>query len=480
MLKMKTISILAIAGLVLALAPAASADTLLEDTFSNGNTKDGWVERIADLGTAPTFGYDGVATIVPGHAQPSSLWHNFSDTVLQPGETLTLSFDIMMSKTGARNTDIRFGLGYSSTPLVDGSNPTIPVDGYMSSAPFLGSDFNPLSYWLVGPINWGNASTAAYTPGALDDNDLYTINNSEMRTVQYRISRNGSVLTGETYVNGAWSAPVTYTDIIADFKFNAVGLIASYSDGETFTYDNVKVEVATPVTLVDTDSAVTGNVHTDEPNPGDFSFVDTVGGTGRNDGIYSYSYDAGASFDMLVISVSHEGNAAYSAKYDGVSMVLATGNGSGTGASIFYLATSAQSGTIELDFTGDGNDNNNGIGLGIAAIACADPNPIALIDADFGTGPSITIDPTVAGSFSLFAVENNQSGHSGLNTAPLTQIYSSNDYGSSAGGASYDLDVAAGSITYSYTTGASRSVAAANFAPVAATSTTPGTLIYGK
>ena len=93
----------------------------------------------------------------------------------------------MMSKSIARGSDIRFGLGYSSSPLVDGANLTIPVDGYMSSAPFLGSDANPMNYWLDGPINWGNAGTVFYAAGALDNNDLYTINNSVMRTIQYRI-----------------------------------------------------------------------------------------------------------------------------------------------------------------------------------------------------------------------------------------------------------------------------------------------------
>ncbi len=54
------------------------------------------------------------------------------------------------------------------------------------------------------------------------------------------------MLSGETYVNGAWSDAVTYTDNIADFEFNAVGLMATHNAGETFTYDNVKVEVTPP------------------------------------------------------------------------------------------------------------------------------------------------------------------------------------------------------------------------------------------
>jgi len=222
----------------------AQTTTLFEDDFSNGDTRDGWVQMTHG---ASTYGYDGTATIIPAAGNPSSLWHNFADTVLVDGGTLTVSFDVKMSRTTAVGAHIRFGLGYSGAALTDGANTSTPVDGYMSSAPFLGSDADCVNYWLTGPINWGNAATTFDPSGALDDNDNYTINNSEMRTIQYRISRNGAVLSGETYVNGAWSDPVTYTDNIDRFKFNAVGLMATYNAGETFTYDNVTVEVTPPV-----------------------------------------------------------------------------------------------------------------------------------------------------------------------------------------------------------------------------------------
>lgn len=220
-----------------------STVTLFEDTFSDGNTKGSWVERVWGA-TVYDYGTAGVATIVPGHAQPSSLWHNFTDSVLADGGTLTLSFDVQMSRATPVGAHIRFGLGYSSAALTDGANGTTPVDGYMSSAPFLGDNTDCSNYWLDGDpagMNWGNALSVGYAKGALDDNDNYSVTNSGMRTIQYRISRSGNDLSGATYVNGAWSASVTYTDTIADFKFNAFGLMAPYNAGETFTYDNVKV-----------------------------------------------------------------------------------------------------------------------------------------------------------------------------------------------------------------------------------------------
>ena len=243
-------AVLALPGLVLALASTTQA-ALFADDFSNGATKDGWVERIQG---ASTFGYDGVATIVSASGQPSSLWHIFPDTVLQQSETLILSFDVKMSRaTTDNNTPIRFGLGFSSSPLVDGSAVSTPVDGYMSSAPFLDSNSDPVNYWLDGDpagIRWGNATTATYPTGALDNNDLYTVSNTVMRTVTYEISRSASdVLSAVTSVNGGVSTSVVLDDQIADFKFNAFGFMAAYNSGETFTYDNVTVAIPEPAMM---------------------------------------------------------------------------------------------------------------------------------------------------------------------------------------------------------------------------------------
>ncbi len=221
---------------------ANAQTTLFEDTFSDGNTKDGWVERTAGA-TTYDYGTAGTATIVPAQAQPSSLWHNFTSTVLMQGWTLKLSFDVMMSRTTSQGSGIRFGLGYSSAPLADGANNPTPVDGYMSSAPFLGHDGDVLNYWMDGPINWGNAVTVGFPTGALDNNDNYSITNTVLRAVTYEISRSGfDVLSAVTSVNGGYSSRITYTTPIPDFRFNAAGLIAPYNSGETYTYDNVKVE----------------------------------------------------------------------------------------------------------------------------------------------------------------------------------------------------------------------------------------------
>ena len=233
---------LAIASLTLGCASAQADTTLFEDTFSDGATKDSWVQM---NNGATTFGYDGQATIVPAIGNPSSLWHNFSDTVLQQGETLKLSFEVQMSSTTSQTAPIRFGLGYSAAALVDGRNLSIPADGYIGLVPFLGNDNDPSISWMEGPINWGNAQTAGQGSLALDNNDLYTITNSELRTVTFEITRDaGDSLRAVMTVNGESTAILgALANSISDFKFNALGLIAPYNAGETFTYDNVKVEI---------------------------------------------------------------------------------------------------------------------------------------------------------------------------------------------------------------------------------------------
>jgi hypothetical protein len=94
--------------------------------------------------------------------------------------------------------------------------------------------------------------------------------------------------------------------------------------------------------------------------------------------------------------------------------------------------------------------------------------------------PVPLVGPTVAGSFTMFAIDTNGGDNSGLNTAPLTQIYANTDVGNNGAGAAYDTDVAAGGITYSYVnTVTPRGIAAVNCAPVAPP-TSAGTLFYGK
>lgn len=221
------------------------------------------------------------------------------------------------------------------------------------------------------------------------------------------------------------------------------------------------------ITVVDTDfAAMAAN-----QSPGAFTLSDQQ--TGTRDGIYSYTYNAGASFDMLVLTVSREasntgentGGATFSASYAGTAMNLATGNIAGSGVSIFYLETASSSGTIALDFRNFATVN--GIGIGIAAISSTTSDPIGLYDADSildGTGAtstSISIN-TADDSFTMWAVDTNLGAFS---TLPTTQIDKNEDIGNNGYATAYE-EVTTGQLgdTYSYTNSNNpRGIAAANF-----------------
>ena len=236
---------------------------------------------------------------------------------------------------------------------------------------------------------------------------------------------------------------------------------------------------AATISVVNTDSAYTGT----NSSPKDFSLSNQ--GPGTRDGIYSYNYSAGASFDVLVVTVSREASSAsqnggdtFAVTYANENMVLATGDTSGSGVTIYYLPTSTQSGTIALDFTGFATVN--GIGIGIAAIKSNTSDPVTLTDANSGTGTSIGLTPIQDGSFTIFAVDTNGGGFGGTsnsnnlaNAANLdVQIAKVTDIGSNGFGVAYDSDVSVDTIQYSYyNTNDPRGIAVANFSAIPEPST---------
>lgn len=216
------------------------------------------------------------------------------------------------------------------------------------------------------------------------------------------------------------------------------------------------------ITVLGTDSAVTAG----NSGPGDFTL--TSEGPGNRDGIYSYSFNAGATSDMLVISLSGEWSSeAYSGvTYGGASMTLATQSSVGSGTSIWYLANPSATGSIAIDFTTKGTVN--GIGLGIVSLNNSG-QPIYLDDgvSDSGT-TSIDITTSHADSFVMFAGDANSTVGSVSLNSPLTTIFAGPpDIGSNQAGAGYENGVAAGSNTYSWSPNtAERGISAAAFSAI--------------
>lgn len=208
------------------------------------------------------------------------------------------------------------------------------------------------------------------------------------------------------------------------------------------------------------DSAVTAS----NSGPGDFTL--TSQGAGTRDGIYSYSYNAGASSDMLVVSVSTEASSeAWSVSYGGVDMTLATQSSVGSGASIFYLPNPSATGSIAIDFTG--KSTVNGIGMGVVSLS-GNGQAIAFDSpgiSDSGTN-TINLTTNFADSFVMFAGDaNSTAGSAPTLASPLQVIFAGpSDLGSNTAAAGYENGVGVGLQTYSWTQDASpRGISAAAF-----------------
>jgi hypothetical protein len=197
----------------------------------------------------------------------------------------------------------------------------------------------------------------------------------------------------------------------------------------------------------------------------DFASTNGAGGAGDFGlaaGVYSYSFNAGATSDMLVVGVSVEKSGeAWTVSYDGTQMTQAVQSSGGSGAMIFYLANPSASGTIEVDFSGVGA--MNGFGIGIASLRTAF-GAIELHNVASDSGPtSIGISTTVADTFVMVAGDANANGAVSMD-APLTTIGTGVDVGSSQAGFGYENAVSVNSHTYSWTpTASARGIVAAAF-----------------
>ena len=199
------------------------------------------------------------------------------------------------------------------------------------------------------------------------------------------------------------------------------------------------------ITVLGTGSAVTAA----NSGPGEFTLTNQ--GAGNRDGIYSYSFAAGATSDMLVVSISTEASSeAWSVSYAGTAMTLATQSSVGSGTSIFYLANPSASGSIAIDFTG--KSIVNGIGLGIASLSGGEQAIAFDKGVSSSSTESIGITTAFANSFVMFAGDANATaGANPSLNSPLTTIFDGPvDIGSNQAAAGYANGVSSGAQTYSW------------------------------
>jgi len=207
----------------------------------------------------------------------------------------------------------------------------------------------------------------------------------------------------------------------------------------------VACSASAEITVLGIDSAVTAA----DSGPGDFTLTNP--GVPLRSGIYSYTFNAGASSDMLVVTLSIErgsGN-ANAVSYGGQAMTLASQSDPVSGAGVWYLANPAATGAIAINMT---NAQVNGIGIGIASLD-GGGSAISLDAAVSVNGVASTnITTTANGCFVILAGDANATSGSPTVNSPLTAIFQgTGDIGSNQAAAGYTNGVSAGTHTYSWT-----------------------------
>ncbi|MCU0780722.1 MAG: Ig-like domain-containing protein, partial [Akkermansiaceae bacterium] len=177
----------------------------------------------------------------------------------------------------------------------------------------------------------------------------------------------------------------------------------------------------------------------------------------------TWSFDAGPTADMLIIAYSGEvgqpagvtvTNSAVQITYAGFPMTRAIG---GVNAAVFYLdltTTPYAGGAADLVVDLSDYGSRNGLGIGAVSINSGEKPLVLHKTANGGANSqSVTLKTTIAGAFAVASFNSNNSSGTPAPavSAPLTQIYASNNIGSARGGAGYEADVAPGEHSYTWT-----------------------------
>jgi methionine-rich copper-binding protein CopC len=221
-----------------------------------------------------------------------------------------------------------------------------------------------------------------------------------------------------------------------------------------------------PITVVNTNGPI-GFVQTSPPT------------------INTFSFDAGSTARMLVVTYSAElsspvANGGVRITYGGFSLTRAI---SAAGfADIYHLdlsTTSYTGGAADLVVDLSDYVTRNGLSIGAVSLS-AGGQPIVLHTTATGgnNAQSVVLNTAASNAFAVASFNSNSSGGTApAVSAPLTQIYASNNIGSARGAAGYESGVSAGNHTYTWTLPTTdpspRRVVAASFvAPAAAPTNT--------
>jgi hypothetical protein len=210
---------------------------------------------------------------------------------------------------------------------------------------------------------------------------------------------------------------------------------------------------------------------------------DTVRNTGAGGSSFIVSFDAGATADAIVLSLSSESNASagqVSISYAGFAFTPVIDH-IGAQPSVWLLNlrdTTYISGSADLTLDLTGVSTANGYGLGFVSVNTGNPllnrlgvhatNTTASATGTAGLSVDLT---TTLESFVIAGHRSNSASGGASANAPMTQIYGA-QIGSSQGAAGYQADVPAGTTTFTFTSAnQARNSSAAAFVPVPEPST---------
>jgi hypothetical protein len=182
---------------------------------------------------------------------------------------------------------------------------------------------------------------------------------------------------------------------------------------------------------------------------------------------YTVSFDAGATADKLIVTLSSETGSGGPPviTYNGVALTRVPGTGNSRVKGIWYLDNPYTEGAADLVINMTSFGTVNGIGFGVVSVSGSAPGTAG---GNSAAGTEVSITTAVADSLIVSTYASN-AGAAPTVPSDHSQLYTSNNIGSSQAAAAYLNSVAAGPQTVTYAQGgtpSANSTAAAAFIPI--------------
>ena len=409
---------------------------------------------VVDTGSPPsplesnpyTFSFDAGATA-------DKLIVALSSELSGPGPTVITYNDVPLTPVAGTINGKAQGIFYLDAPFTGGAADLVFDMTGFNVVNGIGFGVTSISGSAAG-VSVGNGAAGTEVELAVLAADSFVISNYASNaggipdvpsghTQLYTSGNIGSADGAAAYLNGVAPGPYAVT-------YEQLGDVAgNHTSAAVFT----PFAPPPPITILNSDSRVVPK--------------NTLPlGEALNENPYTFSFDAGATADKLIVALSSElsGSGPTVITYNDVPLTPVAGTINGRAQGIFYLDSPFTGGAADLVIDMTGFNVVNGIGFGVVSIAGSVPG------VDSGTaaaGTEVSLTAQVAGSFVMSAYGSNAGN---VPTVPMghTQIYTNGNIGSADGAAAYLNGAAEGAqtLTYTQTDAVANSTGAALFLPV--------------